>query len=331
MSVDSPSGWRPEVTAIVAAWNSENTIERCVQSILTQRGVSVELILVDDCSTDATSALATELSAGCQQMRVLRTRSNCGPSAARNVGIEAARGDWIAVVDADDDILPDRFATMRAFVLQRDADIVFDNLIVVTELRGRELSRDLFIDQAMAEELFGPWLVGDYLNNNLPYESHRLLGFLKPMFRRRFLLQNGIHYNLSLRVNEDFFIILSCLLCGAKIAFINQPGYNYRRRAGSLSRTSSIDSSRLLVEEERLLMARFSTSLEKEGRVALLRHMRAVEKAAHTDRLFQMIRNRDVLSLIRLLLARPDELPVHLRRIGVSAMRTLLKRERRMS
>lgn len=91
----------PLVSVVMPAWNAEATIAKALQSVAAQTYRNLEVIIVDDGSTDATLALVTEFSAVDPRVRLV-SRSNGGPGAARNTGIGEARGEWIALIDADD-------------------------------------------------------------------------------------------------------------------------------------------------------------------------------------------------------------------------------------
>ncbi len=91
----------PLVSIVVPAFNAEDSIGRCLGSIMIQTYSNLEVIVVDDGSTDGTSGVAEGLRQSDARLRVIR-QGNAGVSAARNVGLAAARGDWVAFVDADD-------------------------------------------------------------------------------------------------------------------------------------------------------------------------------------------------------------------------------------
>ena len=89
---------QPDVSFVIAAHNAEATLMRAIDSALSQRGVSVEVIVVDDCSTDGTLSLAR--SHGDARVRVLALEANRGPGGARNAGLDAACGRWVAILDS---------------------------------------------------------------------------------------------------------------------------------------------------------------------------------------------------------------------------------------
>ena len=110
------------LSVIVPVFNTADTLERCVSSILSQQVDGLELILVDDGSTDSSPALCDRLSGADDRVRVIH-RANGGLSAARNTGIDAATGTWIAFVDSDDELAPD--------TLSANLDLATDNVDLV--------------------------------------------------------------------------------------------------------------------------------------------------------------------------------------------------------
>ncbi|MFC4243516.1 glycosyltransferase family 2 protein [Gryllotalpicola reticulitermitis] len=99
-------GARPVVTVIMPAFNSAQTLRESAQSVLDQSVDSLELIVIDDRSSDGTAAIAAELASSDSRVRLVRRSERGGPAAARNDGIAAARGRYLAFCDADDLWLP---------------------------------------------------------------------------------------------------------------------------------------------------------------------------------------------------------------------------------
>lgn len=110
---------QPEVSVVVPAYNREKTLERCVQSALGQTFRDFEVIIVDDGSSDNTTDVA--LSSGDARVRLIRHRENRGAGAARNTGAQAAKGEYIAWLDSDDEWLPMKLER-QLDVLKRDTD-----------------------------------------------------------------------------------------------------------------------------------------------------------------------------------------------------------------
>jgi glycosyltransferase involved in cell wall biosynthesis len=110
---------QPLVSVVMPAWNAEATIVEALRSVAAQTYRDLEIIIVDDGSTDATAALAREFSASDARARTV-SRSNGGPAAARNLGIAEVRGEWIALIDADDVWHPTKIEKQIAVALAAD-------------------------------------------------------------------------------------------------------------------------------------------------------------------------------------------------------------------
>jgi glycosyltransferase involved in cell wall biosynthesis len=108
----------PQVTVVIPAYNAAPTVVRAIDSVLTQQGVSTEIIVIDDGSADATVAVVNARIAGLGNAHLLRMPENSGVSAARNVGIRAARGTYLAFLDADDVWHPDKLVKQLARIVQ---------------------------------------------------------------------------------------------------------------------------------------------------------------------------------------------------------------------
>ncbi|RVD12597.1 glycosyltransferase family 2 protein, partial [Mesorhizobium sp. M7A.F.Ca.ET.027.02.1.1] len=211
----------PDVSFVIAAYNAEATLDRAIASAIAQKGVSVEIIVVDDKSRDATLDVARAYPGDI--VRVVALASNRGPGGARNAGLDAARGRWIAVLDSDDAVFPGRLAAMIARAESADAQIAVDNLQVVRE--------DGVIEDAMFPRQYLEGLreisLATYIAGNVVFESKFNLGYLKPIFQREFLNENRLRYDEKLRIGEDYILFAGALAKGGKCVVEPDIGYAY--------------------------------------------------------------------------------------------------------
>lgn len=112
---------RVAVSVVVPAYNVENYIEQCVLSVLNQSYSCCELIVIDDGSTDGTPQILDKLANGNDSIRVIH-KENAGVSAARNTGIDTAKGDYIVFIDGDDYLAPDFVEYMVGMAQKTGAD-----------------------------------------------------------------------------------------------------------------------------------------------------------------------------------------------------------------
>ena len=115
---------RPIVSVLVPCWNSAGSIERALDSVLEERGVPLECVVVDDGSTDGTLDMVRAVAARDPRVVVLALPDNQGVSNARNRGLELVRGDWLTLLDADDRFLPGGLGRLAAAALGGDAAAV---------------------------------------------------------------------------------------------------------------------------------------------------------------------------------------------------------------
>ena len=113
------------ISVIIPSYNRARTIEKSARSVLNQTYTDLELIIVDDCSSDNTAEVVAALAAEDPRVRYIRHEQNQGACAARNTGIDAARGEYIAFQDSDDAWFPDKLQIQLDRLTQTDADVVF--------------------------------------------------------------------------------------------------------------------------------------------------------------------------------------------------------------
>ncbi len=111
------------ISVVIPAYNRESTIRRAVKSVLDQTYSDLEVLVVDDGSTDSTAEVLKQISD--PRLTYLKTDANRGACAARNVGIAAAQGEWVAFQDSDDFWHADKLEKQMAVLQAHDADIVF--------------------------------------------------------------------------------------------------------------------------------------------------------------------------------------------------------------
>ena len=112
------------VTVVVPAYNRSATIERCIESVRAQTYPHWEVVVVDDGSTDDTGETTRAVAADDPRIRLVEHRERRGAQAARNTGIRAARGEWIAFLDSDDEFLPHSLESRLSRAIEEQRDVV---------------------------------------------------------------------------------------------------------------------------------------------------------------------------------------------------------------
>jgi succinoglycan biosynthesis protein ExoO/succinoglycan biosynthesis protein ExoU len=246
------SGSDLAASVVIPAFNAARFIESTLASVLGQTERRIEVLVVDDGSTDGTPALVESVAHRDARVRLLRTPRNGGPAAARNLGFATARGAWIAILDADDTFEPERLERLIAMGEAAGADLCSDNLLNVYE-EGERRPEPMLAPELLA----GPTrlFLADLFEGELGGSRRRAsYGFMQPVFRRAFLENHGLRYDETLRFGEDFTFYVACLTAGASWWVTPEPMYRYLIRSGSLTESqASKDLDRLRRLDRELL------------------------------------------------------------------------------
>ena len=301
-----------DVTFVMAAYNAEPFLPDAIASALAQEGVSVEVIVADDGSRDGTAEAARDFAG--RGVRVIEMPQNGGPAAARNAALAEASGRWIAVLDADDLVRPDRMARMIARAESAGADIVVDNLDVAT---ADGASRRMFPEEDLKR--IGDIDLATFILSNRIFRSTHNFGYMKPVFRHAFLRAHGLRYDESLRIGEDYVLLASALARGARCTVDPQAGYVYRVRKGSISEVLELGDVEAMQRADAAFLREHA--LSGAALSAMRKRARSLSEAASYLALLDHIRKRAVASAVATAAADPLALR-HLRMpIGVRLRR----------
>jgi succinoglycan biosynthesis protein ExoO len=221
-----------DVTVVIPAYNAAGFVDRAIGSALAQDGVTLEVVVVDDASTDGTANAITARYSGDPRVRVIRLDSNGGPSIARNSGFAAARGEWIAVLDADDAFDPGRLAHIVAAAQRETADVVADNVRFLDIVRD-QLSEPMLKNRTTIQRLD----VHTFLDGARPGTGEMDFGLFKPVFSRAFLRRHGLRYPPDIRHGEDFLLYFDILAASGTFIVLPEAGYRWTLRNSGQSRT----------------------------------------------------------------------------------------------
>lgn len=212
------------ISVIVPVYNVERYLSECIESIIAQTYRDIEIILVDDGSTDSSGNLCDKLVKADSRIKVIH-KNNGGLSSARNAGLILAKGEYITFIDSDDFIDSNMFDfMMNKFNIDSSLDIV-------------SCCYETFVDGTKNYKPFlskinsGRFSNVEYLNLILKHQVDN--GVCNKIYRRRCL--EKIHF-IEGRINEDVLFNVSVLLEINYIYYIKKPFYKYRTRKGSITR-----------------------------------------------------------------------------------------------
>lgn len=202
------------ISVIIPVYNAQAYLRQCVDSVLCQTYPDLEILLIDDGSTDSSGAICDALAAGDSRIRVIH-QPNRGVSAARNAGLEAATGELVSFVDADDTLDADMYEFLVRLMEEHDADIAHCAYrhIVGEEVRLVHDTRALH-PQSREEAL--RCLVGGRL----------FVGSLWNKLYRREVLR-GLRFDESIKINEDILYNYFAFKRAEKTVFSDTAKYNY--------------------------------------------------------------------------------------------------------
>ena len=203
------------VTVIVPAYNSEKTIAKCLRSILHQTYANLEVLVIDDGSTDGTSGLVRQFADKDSRVRLLR-QENAGTSAARNLGLDHATGEYLTFVDSDDYIAKDYIDRLQRRCESTGADMVICGLCFVGE-DGKILKK----------------LIPDYYERGKHEEwTFRISAVCSHFYRRKIWEDSHVRFSVGERGEDMPVALFFSAVCG-KIEVLPYAGYAYVQHPSS--------------------------------------------------------------------------------------------------
>ena len=269
----------PEVSVVICTYNAAPYIVETLESVFAQTYRDYEIIVVNDGSTDNTE----EILAPYFDRILYVKQSNAGPAAARNTALRCALGRYIALLDSDDQWLPQYLETMLAQMKAApDIDVLYPNAI-------------LFGTPQWEGKLFQ-----DICPSRAPVTLEKFLArecnvFISAVFKRDLLDTVGM-FDENLCGSEDFDLWLRMLQQGYRFAFLREPLARYRKRTDSLSSSSRRYFQNVLRALCKALGASSTTPAQSE---LILRLIRGVEAEIGLVESKQKILARDFLGAIR--------------------------------
>ena len=212
------------ISAIVPIYNVRPYLEKCFDSIARQSYQNLEIILVDDGSTDGSGELCEDLSKRDGRVRVIH-KKNGGLGSARNAGIDAARGAILSFVDSDDWIEPGMYETLSGIMCRENAQIIACGIKRVSETGEVSYYQDNLKERSVytREEALIELPKNERLSNSM----------CNKLFRRETI--QGLHINEQIYYEDNPFTP-QCIARAERIAYTAEPFYCYFERTGSISR-----------------------------------------------------------------------------------------------
>lgn len=219
----------PKVSVIVPVFNCVDRLEQTLSSIFAQScgEESLELICVDDCSSDGSGELLDRISAYHPRMRVIHQPDNRGVSAARNAGLCVASGDYLLFVDADDLVDPDLVSTVARTAMESGAQMTVYGFDEYYGDSGSFVPREMFDDPELLGRAFSL--------SDLKCPATELVtpNVWRILFERDFVEKLGLRFHGDLATSEDLAFIYEALPFAERIRVVSKRLYHYRRDGGA--------------------------------------------------------------------------------------------------
>lgn len=224
------------ISIIVPAYNSGNSIRRCITSIEGQSVENVEIIVVNDGSTDDTLSVCEEMRRDDSRLKIVNTQ-NKGVAAARNKGLSSARGEFVAFVDADDYVARNIYGPMLENMLYNGADICLSNLFIDSDHDTSE--RIIFSEGKVIKDqpAITNLIIIPMLGSSTVGGRDMIPGYLFiALYRREVITKHNLRFDNSLKIGEDLLFNLQFLRNAQCCALVKHAGYFYQQSKTSATR-----------------------------------------------------------------------------------------------
>lgn len=214
----------PLISIIVPVYNSEKYIRRCIESLLKQEYSNIEIIIINDGSSDNSLLVAEEYLPKDNRIRIINQK-NSGVSKARNIGIDNVTGEYICFVDSDD-YVEHNYISNFYIGLQNDVDLVFQGL---NEIHLDKSVRRIIPDQ-------GYYQYAEVLNGIADINKHRMFGYVcNKLYKTSIIRKNNLKFPEDINLSEDRIFALKYLKFVNNMQVVSLSGYNYELQESGLT------------------------------------------------------------------------------------------------
>ncbi len=250
-----------KVSVIVPVYNGEKYIKDCLDSILNQTLKEIQIIVINDGSTDGTQAIIDEYYLQYQEKIKVMTKTNEGQGKARNIGMDLAEGEFLTFVDADDKIAPNMLLKMYERLKKEEADVAICDYYEM--IQGKKVLKKAIPQKTESiQRDFVVWIAGP----------------CNKLIRTELLKKNQLRF-LETGIYEDIAMIPLIGLYANKVIYMEEPFYQYYIRQGSTMRQEKFNDKLLSIYQVlETLTKGFETSgmrekYEQELEYIYIRHL----------------------------------------------------------
>lgn len=226
------------ISIIIPIYNCEEYLARCIESVINQTYPNLEIILVNDGSTDKSSVICDKYAKKDSRVKVIH-KANGGVSSARNLGLENSHGNFISFIDSDDSIDKNMYSEMKKMIEETNSDICFCNIKYIRNGNIEEIKlgdKEIFNREEILKSFF------DYNGVNLATWNK--------LFRTNVI--KNIRFREDISIREDALFCAEAFDNSKKICHFKKMPYNYYYREGSALNSKNLnkDITKLLANSE---------------------------------------------------------------------------------
>ncbi len=253
------------ISVIIPVYNAEKYLERCIKSVVNQSYKNLEIILINDGSTDDSDKICDKWSKLDTRINIIH-KVNEGVSVARNTGLDVATGEYIAFVDSDDYIREDYINKLLEYIIKFDVDISCCKYVNIDE-NVNEIKSYKNDDRIMCDEVIlgEDYIINVITNNTLPVMWNKL-------YKRKIF--DNLRFERDV-LAEDYLILLKMINKEHRIVFTDEVLYYYLIRNNSLTsgfnKKFNLDRVNHIFENEEFLINKFGESIFNSVKTAQLR------------------------------------------------------------
>jgi glycosyltransferase involved in cell wall biosynthesis len=289
------------LSVIVPVYNVEDYLHKCIDSIINQTFSDIEIILVNDGSSDTSPQICDDYKKKDVRIKVIH-QQNAGVSVARNKGIEAATGNYVTFVDSDDWLEPTMYESMCAIAqLEQPSDVVMCDFVNIKTNSKEEISANIrkgfYSKQQIIDELYPTLLVTEDVGR-LP-----IVSVWSCLLKRSFLIDNDIRFDAALMYSEDY-LFMADVMINANSFYYLKGNYSYNYRQYEESRSKKFQSVwwenllRLNKELEKLLGDYKDYNFTKQIKLQLLHSVLFILNSIYKNDTMTIIKKQKEIAFI---------------------------------
>lgn len=248
------------ISVIIPVYNAIEYLDKCVRSVLNQSYTNIEIILINDGSTDGSMELCEAYALREKNVRLF-SQQNTGAAGARNLGLSHSKGEYIVFVDSDDWIMPTYIEELYFSLIKYAADMVIIDYFVEEDTklvyRKKQESANIYTSGETLDHLF---------------DTDKYMGYIwNKIFQARIIKDNHLRFDTELKVWEDLLFCCKYIREIKRIVYIEKPLYVYKMRRNSLTKNTcfAVQKSLLNAADKVMRLAQDSSSefFTQTGRV----------------------------------------------------------------